>query len=680
MDDPAQENVHTPGEPPIIPNNNRPRNQPRANNNTTPLINIRDRLFHALFFKTALAYSQSIPKPVRRVIEMIMLLKALTAFFILVYIHITFSQTPATCLEHIKSDWPRDGILRVEILRPGDKMTQKDDTEGLSEESTVLRNIQNGMLSIDPSTTLPHEEPNDPNYNFIKNKIAPNHVLVDSNMSLNIEETTKLLQEYATEYQQNFSEDLSELSSEMNSQLSSDEDVSSTQLPVTGYHSKQVEEVEMTVLGINVNMNIKETYSNETITKMKEDFSELKTDVPEVEKLVNAIWPDDQYIVEYSLEYGFLRLSAATRQRLNIPVFVVTLDPQTNKCFGDSFSRFILHEFLGYDDLLMASVKVLAEQEDNKGYLRNVITGEHYRFVSLWWMQRGSYLASFFIMILFTISISMLLRYSHHQIFVFIVDLLQMLEFNVAVRFPIAPLLTVILALVGMEAIMSEFFNDTTTAFYIILVVWFADQYDAICCHTALTKRHWLRFFYLYHFSFYAYHYRFNGQYGTLALFTSWLFIQHSMVYFFHHYELPIIVQQARLQQIFMQSHPTNNGQNGEAQAGAEQANQQQQGGGVPRPPQQPVPQSRESHSTTSVIEETPSVPLTNQTHAEAVDSSSLTSSQVKDPISSGLELETSCNNNVNIRQSDSSINESQPNANPENSLSGDDLNNGNGC
>lgn len=44
-----------------------------------------------------------------------------------------------------------------------------------------------------------------------------------------------------------------------------------------------------------------------------------------------------------------------------------------------------------------------------------------------------------------------------------------------------------------MEAIMSEFFNDTTTAFYIILIVWIADQYDAICCHTAIAKRHWLR-------------------------------------------------------------------------------------------------------------------------------------------------------------------------------------------
>lgn len=46
----------------------------------------------------------------------------------------------------------------------------------------------------------------------------------------------------------------------------------------------------------------------------------------------------------------------------------------------------------------------------------------------------------------------------------------------------------------GMEALMSEFFNDTTTAFYIILIVWVADQYDAICCHTPLTKRHWLRY------------------------------------------------------------------------------------------------------------------------------------------------------------------------------------------
>ncbi|XP_077834878.1 membralin isoform X6 [Macaca mulatta] len=254
------------------------------------------------------------------------------------------------------------------------------------------------------------------------------------------------------------------------------------------------------------------------------------------------VWPQDEYIVEYSLEYGFLRLSPATRQRLSIPVMVVTLDPTRDQCFGDRFSRLLLDEFLGYDDILMSSVKGLAENEENKGFLRNVVSGEHYRFVSMW-MARTSYLAAFVIMVIFTLSVSMLLRYSHHQIFVFI-----------------APLLTVILALVGMEAIMSEFFNDTTTAFYIILIVWLADQYDAICCHTSTSKRHWLRFFYLYHFAFYAYHYRFNGQYSSLALVTSWLFIQHSMIYFFHHYELPAILQQVRIQEMLLQAPPLGPG------------------------------------------------------------------------------------------------------------------------
>ncbi|XP_047387321.1 membralin isoform X4 [Sciurus carolinensis] len=271
------------------------------------------------------------------------------------------------------------------------------------------------------------------------------------------------------------------------------------------------------------------------------------------------VWPQDEYIVEYSLEYGFLRLSQATRQRLSIPVMVVTLDPTRDQCFGDRFSRLLLDEFLGYDDILMSSVKGLAENEENKGFLRNVVSGEHYRFVSMW-MARTSYLAAFVIMVIFTLSVSMLLRYSHHQIFVFIVDLLQMLEMNMAIAFPAAPLLTVILALVGMEAIMSEFFNDTTTAFYIILIVWLADQYDAICCHTNTSKRHWLRFFYLYHFAFYAYHYRFNGQYSSLALVTSWLFIQHSMIYFFHHYELPAILQQIRIQEMLLQAPPLGPG------------------------------------------------------------------------------------------------------------------------
>ena len=37
----------------------------------------------------------------------------------LLYIHIIFSRTPITCLDHIKSNWPRDGIVRIDITRSG---------------------------------------------------------------------------------------------------------------------------------------------------------------------------------------------------------------------------------------------------------------------------------------------------------------------------------------------------------------------------------------------------------------------------------------------------------------------------------------------------------------------------------------------------------------------------------
>ncbi|XP_061680091.1 membralin isoform X2 [Syngnathoides biaculeatus] len=458
-------------------NNNMGPNRIRNPNiNQNPLINVRDRLFHALFFKMAVTYARLFPPSFRRVFEFFVLLKALFVLFILAYIHIAFSRSPINCLERVRERWPRDGILRVEIQRN-------------SSRPPVFLQFYDSQ-----------EEGGGGGETFAGLSLAA-------------------LQEDDDDEEEEMMLDMFD-----NSSVQFELDLEPRLKP------SLIGRAGVGEAGAAGGTNDSRDVSFSHIAKG---------------------WPQEEYMVEYSLEYGFLRLSQSTRQRLNIPVMVVTLDPTKDECFGDGFSRFLLDEFLGYDDILMSSVKALAENEENKGFLRNVVSGEHYRFVSMW-MARTSYLAAFVIMVIFTLSVSMLLRYSHHQIFVFIVDLLQMLEMNMTIAFPAAPLLTVILALVGMEAIMSEFFNDTTTAFYIILIVWLADQYDAICCHTNTSKRHWLRFFYLYHFAFYAYHYRFNGQYSSLALVTSWLFIQHSMIYFFHHYELPAILQQIRIQEMLL--------------------------------------------------------------------------------------------------------------------------------
>ncbi|XP_059924136.1 membralin isoform X5 [Gadus macrocephalus] len=316
------------------PGNNVPLNNNRLRNpniNQNPLINVRDRLFHALFFKMAVTYARLFPPSFRRVFEFFVLLKALFVLFILAYIHIVFSRSPIRCLEAVREEWPRDGVLRVEIQRNSTRAPVLLMGRGQEEEPGT----GGGVFTLQPGGEEEEEE----------------------------EMTLEMFDNSSVKFQ------------------------------------------------LDIEPRLKPTLSGGGGANGSQDLSFSQAPA--------KVWPQEEYIVEYSLEYGFLRLSQNTRQRLSIPVMVVTLDPMKDQCFGDSFSRFLLDEFLGYDDILMSSVKALAENEENKGFLRNVVSGEHYRFVSMW-MARTSYLAAFLIMVIFTLSVSMLLRYSHHQIFVFI--------------------------------------------------------------------------------------------------------------------------------------------------------------------------------------------------------------------------------------------------------------------
>jgi len=450
-------------------------------------LNPRDRLFHALFIKVGLVYSRFVPKRCRIILELIVLTQGILLFTFLSYLHFSFGRSPINCLNGSNNSWPRDGILQVRIQPEVNLKRQLPRFYSINDNSVMFHPCHNNNV-LRKSTCDKISENLKKFHIFHQEK----HRKLNQCYRMNLSDYLYIQQE-------------------------------------KGY--KKFADYEYVTT-----YNDGKLFEGYTYGDVIEESQLFKF----YEKYLAGDEPVRHYIFEYAKEFGFLRLSHETRQRLQIPMKIVTFDPNKEHCFGDSFSRFLLKYFLGYDDILMNSIKKIADMENNSGYMLNVVTGDHYKFVS-WGIGRGSYVISLLLMFLFTVSISTLLRYCHQQVFYFIIRMLQMMDRNVVFAFPIAPLFTVVLSLVGMETIMSEYFNDTTTSFYIILIVWAVDQFDTICCHTTISQKYWLRFFYLYHFIFYAYHYRFNGQYSSLALAATWFLIQHSMLYFFHNYELPAI-------------------------------------------------------------------------------------------------------------------------------------------
>ncbi|EPB80647.1 hypothetical protein ANCCEY_00215 [Ancylostoma ceylanicum] len=484
------------------PNQQQNRNgdaRAQAQNNTQFGV-VRDRLFHAMLVKVALSYSSH----------------ALSLLSTLLFVHLMFTRSSTTCLDHIKDSWPRDGVVRLEVVHNLRMLEYKENWINWykNERSQMTCSFNPVDVLLYGPQAMPAE--------LRAGKPRHTEKLAVQNKSAGKREEREAPRESG----------LLSYFLRVPTELLLNNDQSSDYGPYEEYEES-------------------EEYSGNVFEQ------EADAETAFSEHFRQRFKPEDafryEYRVEYSLLYGILRLPVSFRHKHNITTLWARVDADS-ECFGDAFSRRVMRAVVGFEDVVMASLRALAQNssEDDSsglGYLHDLSTNEHFHFVSFM-MSKSSYITAAIVMLIFTFAISMLLRFSHHQIFLFIVDLLHMFELNQPLVFPAAPLLTVILALVGMEAIMSEVFADTTTAFYVILIVWIADQYDAICCHSHVSKRYWLRFFYLYQFFFYAYQYRFGGQYGGMALITSTAFIIHSMVFFFHHYEMPLILYQDRLQRI----------------------------------------------------------------------------------------------------------------------------------
>ncbi|CAF3297433.1 unnamed protein product, partial [Rotaria sp. Silwood2] len=77
-------------------------------------------------------------------------------------------------------------------------------------------------------------------------------------------------------------------------------------------------------------------------------------------------------------------------------------DIANNTCFGGGLNRSMLHQFLGYQEILMSSINQLAEKETHKDYVRLVMTNDHFCFVGAWQNRRWrTYLVALCVMSVF---------------------------------------------------------------------------------------------------------------------------------------------------------------------------------------------------------------------------------------------------------------------------------------
>ncbi|XP_055943806.1 membralin-like isoform X2 [Argiope bruennichi] len=485
------------------------RNNINNNDIFNPYVFVRNRLYHFLFHRFALGYARVFSEFHRQLMEFFILLAALFSFILLVYVHVVFVQSPITCLENYRDVFKRADILRVEVLSGKGKQNYTLLDSYFKEKAIRLQYFESQGRFI-YTEHLKREEPEE-FYPFDEDEE------IGFNESISDPDAFKAFT--------------------LNSETLRADTIIDTLNTDDIQESQHLEpELEVSV----------EEESYQTLS----EASILATD------------PNNAYIMEFSLEYGYLRLRPAKRHDLNITVVFVILDPEEDACFGGPFNIFLLDNFLGYDHFLLQSIKQMAEKKSTKelvniyyvtiqslkvsGFVRNAVMEIEYIFINNWVNDRSFFTAGF-VMIVFTLTISALLRHSHHQIFVVVANIFDAVWPRNFIPTSGAPVLTVILALVGMEAVMSDFFHDRTIALHIIVVVWFADIYDAVCCQSPLSKRHWYKFFYLYHFLFYAYNYKFLGVYWRLSLTVSWLFIFHSMIFFFHHYELPRFLHRAAM-------------------------------------------------------------------------------------------------------------------------------------
>ncbi|CAF2496061.1 unnamed protein product [Rotaria sp. Silwood2] len=255
---------------------NQPEQQPPRMPPPTADGDTMERLFQALFYRIAVLYARTIPKHIRRLGETVILVMAIICMILLIYLHVVFNQKPVTCLSHLHDHWPRQGVLRVELFF-------ESPPEGYNLQQSYAKEFQYSHFY--------NYEENQRNQSVSKQNEAVFPVI---EIPIELSENDRLETSYP-----NMS---------ISSSLLSSIDYSS--ISIMRNEAKE----NAKIIDDNYLSESQDNHDNESLFDSLFNFDWLK-----------QLLIEEHYILEYSIEYGFLRLSPETRQRLNIEVLLVTL-------------------------------------------------------------------------------------------------------------------------------------------------------------------------------------------------------------------------------------------------------------------------------------------------------------------------------------------------------------------
>lgn len=255
----------------------------------------------------------------------------------------------------------------------------------------------------------------------------------------------------------------------------------------------------------------------------------------------------------YSVERGYLLLPEDAKAQHNVRTINMSMSAR-NPCFGNRWQQLLINSLVGYDTILMNSLL----EARGEGFLYNFQTKELYglnhpreakaassSLQGYIISKCGVLIMSLFVFFTTTMSVSFTLRETQARMLKFTVQL----QYHARHRLPTFRLIFVhvieslvfVPIMIGILFFLFEFYEDQLLAFMVLTLVWLCELFTMISVRTPVSMQFFPRYFFLYFMVFHIYFFSYEYGFSYLAFSTTAAFMQHLVLYFWNHFEVPAL-------------------------------------------------------------------------------------------------------------------------------------------